>query len=660
MNRKKEQFALGALLLAFIGLIALFLYAKAVYDPNIPFLPHNSKAQWIKFPSPLRTTTYRSNFCLFSKEFQFTSGQTVLLKMRAFKKWALFLNGAEVRASDPAGDWKKITTNDITSYLKEGQNNITVRVDNITGPPLLWLYTKGISPEIKTDETWIASIDNSPYSMAAIADDTAMPDTSFQQPLPSPWESFAGKYPALISFFLISVLIFMLVNFLKIKWTKPVLSPHAVLIIALIFWCVLFFNNLYKTLVYNGFDAKSHLSYVGYLLERHSLPLAADGWETYQPPLFYLITAVFFLLARHLVSGLTHEFLLSFKLVTFAGAMGQIYLAFIAARMLFPEDDKKQMLVTAMASILPFNIYIANFISNESLSAFLIGSCIVYVLGILKKDLKVSSFWFLGILLGLAFLTKVTVLVFLPVFCLVILYHALKKQTGIIKMCRIYLAIFLPMIAISGWFYFRNWLHYGKLIVTNMNKSLGFLWWQDPGYHTLQYYTSFGMSFERPFFSSFHSFLDGIYSSLWGDSMFGGSVAYLPGPQCTPPPPWNYGYMNLIFILAVPATVAILIGLWRLLEGAIKEMNAGFLLLVCSFTAMGASIIYLSLKVPSFAIVKAHYGLGLLVPVSVACAIGIDFIDEQLKKRKLPGARAILFGWLGTFAITIFFSFLIR
>ncbi len=156
MNRKKEQFALGALLLAFIGLIALFLYAKAVYDPNIPFLPHNSKAQWIKFPSPLRTTTYRSNFCLFSKEFQFTSGQTVLLKMRAFKKWALFLNGAEVRASDPAGDWKKITTNDITSYLKEGQNNITVRVDNITGPPLLWLYTKGISPEIKTDETWIA------------------------------------------------------------------------------------------------------------------------------------------------------------------------------------------------------------------------------------------------------------------------------------------------------------------------------------------------------------------------------------------------------------------------------------------------------------------------------------------------------------------------
>ncbi len=650
---------------AFTAAIALFLFIKAELSPDIPFLPGNPNAEWVRYPQP-PGAMIKPNYLnsVFSKEFGFTpSGSRVLLEIRAFKHWRLFINGEEILANGDSANWKKIKTIDITHYLKAGHNNdIAVMVSNSFGPPLLWLYVHGILPEIKTDGTWISASGSSPYLPASLADDTRMYSASFQAD--TPWESVLKKYPELILFFILSISIFFMGSLLKEKheWVNSLFSPRSVLALAILFLGAMFFNNLFKTSPFDGFDPKAHINYVDYILQFHSLPLATDGWEAYQPPLFYSIVALFFKAINHLLLNKSKAFLLSFKLVTFSCAIGQVYLAYVAAKILFPGDNSKQVLATAVASVLPVNIYIAHYISNESLSAFLISASIVYTLRLVtqKENRQISSFWFLGVLLGLSLLTKITILCFLPVLLFVILYDALKKRSGLAETGKIFAEIFLPAIFISGWFYIRNWMHFGKLIVTNMSRSLGFLWWQDPGYHTYRYFTRFGMVFVRPYYASFHSFFDGIYSTLWGDGFYGGALFYRAAPPFRPPAPWNYEYMNILFILALPASAAILIGLGRLLYGAVKELNKGSLLLVGSFLYMGFSMIYLSLKLPFYSIVKAHYGLGLMIPISIACALGIDFLDEQFKKGKLVIARAFLFGWFGALMITVFFTFTIR
>jgi hypothetical protein len=35
-----------------------------------------------------------------------------------------------------------------------------------------------------------------------------------------------------------------------------------------------------------GFDAVAHEAYIQFIQQKHALPLADDGWEMYQPPLY--------------------------------------------------------------------------------------------------------------------------------------------------------------------------------------------------------------------------------------------------------------------------------------------------------------------------------------------------------------------------------------
>ena len=41
-----------------------------------------------------------------------------------------------------------------------------------------------------------------------------------------------------------------------------------------------------------GFDRDGHLEYIDYILQHKALPLADDGWQMYQPPLFYLLSTL--------------------------------------------------------------------------------------------------------------------------------------------------------------------------------------------------------------------------------------------------------------------------------------------------------------------------------------------------------------------------------
>ena len=57
-------------------------------------------------------------------------------------------------------------------------------------------------------------------------------------------------------------------------------------------WLFLFVNNARLMPFLHGFDSQAHLDYIEYVQERHALPLPTEGFEMFQPPFYYVLSAV--------------------------------------------------------------------------------------------------------------------------------------------------------------------------------------------------------------------------------------------------------------------------------------------------------------------------------------------------------------------------------
>ena len=107
---------------------------------------------------------------------------------------------------------------------------------------------------------------------------------------------------------------------------------------------------------------------------------------------------------------------------------------------------------------------------------------------------KAGFFLSLGIFLGLSVLSKITALILIPPLLLII-FVTFFKRSALTKEC-IYLTtnhsaiVLVTVLALSGWFFIRNYYEFGNFIFTNTSywgNSIGsFQWWQDPGYRTLK------------------------------------------------------------------------------------------------------------------------------------------------------------------------------
>jgi hypothetical protein len=211
------------------------------------------------------------------------------------------------------------------------------------------------------------------------------------------------------------------------------------------------------------------------------------------------------------------------------------------------------------------------------------------------------------------------------------------------------------MAAVAGWYYARNVLYFGTPFVVNWNLP-GKPWWQDPGFHTLNYYIGFGESLRHPYFSGFHSFWDAIYSTFWGDGYLGGK-AFIAGRH----PFWNYNYMSAVYLLALPATGIFFVGLLKAVQMALKDKDPSSRLimafLIISLYSFGLFILFSTLKVPVYGQAKAFYCLAAIGPISVFFTLGLGMVNDWLSSSRLWAGRAVFYGWFGTLISLICLSF---
>jgi tetratricopeptide (TPR) repeat protein len=444
--------------------------------------------------------------------------------------------------------------------------------------------------------------------------------------------------------------------------------------ITAVLWVMLFTHNLSLVPRSAGFDSLGHLEYIQYIQDHGALPYANQGWEMHQPPLYYLLSAG--ILNGLRLPAASFDGLAVLRLLSLVVGLVQIGLVFRSLRLLFPDTVSSQLAGLALAGFLPVQLYLTQYVTNETLAACLMSATLYLALRLAGKEpVSWRLYVGLGLCLGLALLTKVTALVVVPFAVAALLYRAFRASSSFTPsaMAGAGVSSALPAgappgvkgqhlrrggfpllsivvcVAVCGWHYWRVWRQFGHPFFVPTHWAYGVTWWQDPGYHTAGYFTRFGRALTAPFFSGLSSFADGLYTTLWGDGLCGGASALLFRP------PWNYELMAVGFLLALVPAALIVTGVAVTVVKLVRQPDAIWLGLFALGLALALAIVHLNLEVPAYAEAKAVFGLAALIPLCGFAARGWRFFAP--KAGRLGRAVAVL---LACWAMTAYASFWVR
>jgi len=643
------------LAITLVGVVVASLTWLCVRDPQIAYLPGDGRAEWILFPSSPDAAPHQMADldAVFRREFVL-DGQlrTARLSVRAAKRVQLKINGHPVDLGS-SRNWKDFSNADVPASLHAGTNTIEVRVFNDNGPPALWLVMVTDQLILRSDQTWEASFAGSAWRQAALATRPRIPGRG--NPLAGGEETLAGLavvWPIWVGFAGLSLAIwkagrwwFNRIRMPKVMAINRSLSNEAIvpLLIIAMLWVVLFCNNTRSLPLNTGFDAGDHISYIGYLQEHKALPLPNEGWEMYQPPLYYVISAAtlssFSLSVTDEAAGTVLRLLMMF--------FGIIHftLVFLSLRLLFRGQIGRQMVGLALAGFLPMQLYLSHYVTNETLAATLATAAIFLCLRLVRAEkASVAGYAGLGLCLGAAMLTKATGVLLVPFIVVAVAGKLTAPKSSLVFRLRNLGVTLAVCFAVCGWYYLWIWSHFGTPLIGNWNAASGFRWWQDNGYHTLADITRFGRSLVHPWFSGFAGFADGIYSTLWGDGLCGGAIRLVSRP------PWNYDLMAAGYLLALAPTLMILTGAAVSLWHFIRKPSTEWFVLLGFSGAVVFAMVFMSLKVPYYSVEKAFFGLCALVPLCSFGAAGWEVLTRGRQRLQFAFGTLLLVWAMNSFA----------
>ena len=349
-------------------------------------------------------------------------------------------------------------------------------------------------------------------------------------------------------------------------------------LLPIVLMAAIFLLNLHNLALFplnRGFDADGHLEYISYIRKNLRIPLANEGWELYQTPLYYLINSIIGnpYLIRYFNLGFWSLFLV---------------LSTIFFTKLF-KDRLTGLIGAFFASSLPVVIYLLPTVSNELFSGIMISLTIMYYGNGSKKNQII-----LGILMGLSLLSKATAFVLaISIITDQLLRNKLKINKTINKLI-IPLAIAL---AISGWFYIRNAIYFGNPFVTSVDFTKYSIH-QSPGYRDLNFFVDFSGFIKFDLFRAHHySLIPGTFFSWF----FDGHNVIIPVQ------PYSKAGILLI-ISSLPIVLVIVRGI--LFELKDRKNNIFFIYPIILFL----SYIAYNFKLPFYSTVKGAFLVSGVIP----------------------------------------------
>lgn len=264
---------------------------------------------------------------------------------------------------------------------------------------------------------------------------------------------------------------------------RHVTNPANVVLLALIVLAFLVIGALYatKTPAWQVPDEPAHYNYVAQVARNGCCPTLQMGdwdndylnaikaakfspesingrldtirYEDHQPPLYYLLAA--------LVYNATGGSLTDLRLFSLIFGAGVVIMAWAAVMVAFPEQPRLALATAAFVAFVPQHVAMMAGVENDGLAEMVMGLILVVSIGYLRGRIHPVV---LGILLGLAFVIKLTI--YFPaiaVIGLALLFYARRQRSGLLHLIRHGLWIAIPALALGGILWIRNVSVYGDV-----------------------------------------------------------------------------------------------------------------------------------------------------------------------------------------------------
>ena len=203
--------------------------------------------------------------------------------------------------------------------------------------------------------------------------------------------------------------------------------------------------------------------------------LPSVQYEDHQPPLYYLLASPLFQLSEGALAPL--------RLFSVLLGAGVVALSFVISRQLLLSQPHVALAVMALVAFLPQHVAMLASVNNDALAELLVGLCLLWMLRYLNADTSLNppdesggsrkhaakryahrlfhSPWGAGLLVGAAFLTKLTIYFLALLVPLAIWLRWRGEKRGLPELARALASFALVAGAIGGLWWLRNAHTYG-------------------------------------------------------------------------------------------------------------------------------------------------------------------------------------------------------
>ena len=351
-------------------------------------------------------------------------------------------------------------------------------------------------------------------------------------------------------------------------------------------------------------------------------------YEDHQPPLYYVLAVP--------VYRLFHGAVLPLRLFSIVLGAGILFAAYLAVQTVFPDRPELALRTVAFIAFIPQHVAMMAGINNDALGELIVALALWAAAAYVIRH--VDRPWFIGILLGIALVSKTTAYPPLAaVFLVVVLrWRTERHATGWLLAQARWLLV--PAFVISAPWFIRNGMTYGWGDPLGLVRHDTVVVGQPRSYDWLMLYGWRGM-LSRLGQTTFHSF--------WGQ--FGWMGVILP---------------SRIYQLLALISLGLLVGfVWWLFGPRRRSLSREQKVCLGAFLAAGiltvVAFVWYNL---GFVQHQGRYLFPALVPLGLAVALSIDqwlsFLPRLVRPRVRSGTYGVL-AILALFDIYCLFRFIV-
>ncbi len=334
--------------------------------------------------------------------------------------------------------------------------------------------------------------------------------------------------------------------------------------------------------------------------------LASIQYEDHQPPLYYWLASPIFVL--------TDGNLFALRMVSVLLSMITVALSYTICLTIFPEQPHRALAVMALVAFLPQNVHMLASINNDALAGVVIAVLILLSVRYLQNK-SIPVYW-LGIFIGIAFITKTTSYFMAGVVLIVIgMRWWQNKQDHISDLLREYVLFGIPASIFAILYWGRNIITYSFPDFLGLKAHDEVVIGQP---RRLDFIAEFGQDtyWREAFVTTFNSF--------WGQ--FGWMEARLADAL-----PIVFGLIVILVILAMSGLVLYFIRLYQYEgENTAPIRSTIWITLGLVMLLAMAQFVYYNITFVQF---QGRYLFVAIIPFAIGMIVGVDSWRELLFKQ---------------------------